>query len=316
MKKRYYFLLMIFLSCLWIYGSKISVYAEEQTNSVQKDSLLSEFDTLLSEFMSQDNLPDGFIPKDCGINLTYDNGGFSFSSDSMYMMEKYGFGANVCHVEDAQSNYYLYVDIVFSDKAILESDDRLSITLPAGAGWFDTEIKGCWARLDTEVDWRAVKDFKIKVSKNSGKSNTISIPLNQIVPGEYGNRLLLSTRVIPADENVSEFHGTYVIWRHTQINNGASNDALAPSVENSTDWKKIAVLAIVLALDVTVAVFVYLKLKQRPKKTDESTTQLMELSKEDIAVLKEELKNNLKLDNEDMEYLKSIGYFDSKSSKE
>ena len=78
---------------------------------------------------------------------------------------------------------------------------------------------------------------------------------------------------------------------------------------------KGVVLTAILILDVIVAVIVFLELKKRPKKMNETSNQTVELSEEEITVLKEELQNNLNLDNEEMEYLKSIGYFDS-SKKE
>ena len=315
MKKRYFVFLIMLVSFFWICGTKISACAEEQISIEQKDTLLSEYDTLLSEFMREDDLPNVLIPKDCDVNLVYDDGRSSFSSDSVYMIEKYGFGVNVYHFKDAHYDSYLYLNIVFSDNAKFGSDDSLLITLPAGVGLFDKEIKGRWAQWNPEVEWMIVKDFTI--SRDSGTGKTIRIPLNQIVPGEYATRLLLSIHGEVIDEVVEGFQGMTVIWQHDPLNNSVNYDVPTPSVTmpgKSMDWKKIAVLAIILTLDLIVAVVVYLKLKHHPKKTNDSFPQSVELSDEKALVWKEELKSNLKLENEDMEYLKSIGYFDSKSS--
>jgi hypothetical protein len=143
----------------------------------------------------------------------------------------------------------------------------------------------------------------------------ISIPLNQIVPGEKGNRLLLSFRSTPAGEAVTGAQKMRGIWRTDPVYNTVNHDAvIAPGFEKNDSLWKIILLAFVLILDVIVAVVVYLSLKQNPKKTDELTAQTNELSEEETVVVKEKLQNNLQMNDEDIEYLKSIGYFEPKSN--
>lgn len=101
----------------------------------------------------------------------------------------------------------------------------------------------------------------------------------------------------------------------SEFMNVGHDSVIAPGFEKNDSLWKIILLAVVLILDVIVAVVVYLNLKQNPKKTDEPTAQTTELSEEETVAVKEKLQSNMKMNNDDMEYLKSIGYFDSKSSK-
>ena len=89
MKKRYYVLLIMFVSCLWICGTKTSVCAADQIKTEPTDLLIA-FDPLLCEFMEEDGASSSFITKDCLIDLVYDNGLVSLSCDSItYMAEGY-----------------------------------------------------------------------------------------------------------------------------------------------------------------------------------------------------------------------------------
>lgn len=303
MKKRYYALLIMFVSCLWICGTKTSVCAADQIKTEPTDLLIA-FDPLLCEFMEEDRASSFFVTKDCVIDLVYDNGLVSLSCDSItYMAEGYGVEAKVYYFEEAQftssSVYtpvtsYLYLDVIFQDKAKLGNDDKLWITLPAGLGMSYTEVRGRWAQPEAETEWIAVNDFVISIDEEM--TNHVVVPLNQIVLGENGNRLLLSFHATSTDEAVTGVQKMRVTWQNNPVYNTVIPDAVvAPGFQKNDSWWKILLLTVVLILDVIVAVVVYLKLKRRPKNKDELTTQMIEFSEEE-------------------EYLKSIGYFEPKSN--
>ena len=324
MKKRSFVFLIMLVSCLWICGAKISVYADSE--NVNTDGLIiHDWDAVADEFMSEDGVfSQHYLIHTCEIELVYDNGLVTIDCDSVSdMMKSYGVEAKIYCFEETQftssvytpGSSYLYLDVIFHEKAKLGTDDKLWITLPDGLGLSHTEVRGRWAQPEEAVaEWIAVNDFVIPIDKEM--TNHISIPLNQIVPGEKGNRLLLSFRSTPTGEAVTGAQKMRVIWRTDPAYYTVNYDAvIAPGFEKNDSLWKIILLAVVLILDVIVAVVVYLNLKQNPKKTDEPTAQTTELSEEETVAVKEKLQSNMKMNNDDMEYLKSIGYFDSKSSK-
>ncbi len=326
MRKRCFFVLVIFIASLLSSGiHTISAKADETSE-------LFEIDDAMVEFMLEHDLPNIAVPIDCGLEVVYeqfseDGGGFSISGTEA-ISENYGLSANVAAYQTGTKNVLLYLDIRFSMTADVSESDVLRISCPNGILSTDTNPPVQLLLLDQLGVVLGSVDFTASTSD----SKTIQIPLNEIlahsaeilnkissfVPENPDARILLYISGTAPDSQRSALQNMTVIWQKNVLTNESAVDSnlIFQDMEvdvykdkNTIPWKMIMVIFVVI-FDVVI-LFVLIRLwRKNAQKRVENGPEKNGLSDTEISDMEAELSQNLKLKPEDIEYLRSIGYFD------
>lgn len=256
------------------------------------------------------------------------------AGSSDLLKESYGFSAHVLAYKGGTRSVHLYLDIRFSADADIAENDILTIICPDGIQPNETSPPTQLLVPNQFGGWIEIADF----TAFSYGSQNVHIALKDVLsytqehfkthsssaPENVETRILLYINGGSTADLGSALESMTVQWIHDLTEStetkGSTDDpahtypVVSPDMNIDKDtaafsWKVILVV-VVLALDVLLVLFVIRYLRKNVQKKPKNNAEKTSYSEDEISAQEAELQQNLKLKNEDIEYLRSIGYFD------
>lgn len=297
MKRRKFLTVVLAVVCLCLNCLNVlTVQADDEADQY-------EIDDVMRDFMQNNHLPESAVQIDGEFELIYqqtdDNGaGFSITGSNDIMRVSYGIWANMV-AYNSEAGVHLFFDIRFEEDVDFTEQDALVVMYPKKMSFSGKEkFIAQSMSVNASGEWN-VEFFEASMTDGS----RITIFINQINQKEDINRILLCIDGTVPDNISSALPKITLTWVH-RVSEKELETVIAPHVKTNP-WKAIMVL-LLIDLDIVAIFLIVRHIQKKRRAMNEQLKQQADISSEAEA----ELRHNLKLKDEDMEYLKEIGYFD------
>lgn len=281
-------------------------------------------DDYLLEFMQANGLSENAMPLEYELDLIYEcdkenDTDFSFTGDPDIIWDSYGMAVNMHAYSVGENAVHVFLDIRFDEDAEIGSRDMITIHCADNVFPDIPDLNSLWLLQNSSGEVIAQKDVQFGILDGGVQNHSVYgfgfSGVSEFTDISGPQRLLVYfSGKSESVDTITKIPLKSVVWKHMEED--TPNALLAPGMDSveipvieklDFPWKPV-LLAVVTIFDVVVLVVVILAFKKKKTHSVES-----EMSMEEEVTPAQEESLNLKSD--EIEYLREIGYFDSKSSK-